>query len=403
MNNSLDNIRVKIILGIDSLLSPLTGIGRYTYELGTRLAQAPVIERLRLLSLAGWHNPTETFAALRDQATGPVGTTWAPARLAGLRRRLASYRTAGWCYRHIAGGLTARRLQPLAGDHLYHSPDFSCPDFDGPRLVTVHDLSVLLRPDDHPRARVDYVGAELRKIVDSDAHLITVSDRVRQEVIQALGVSPSRVTAILNGVDPAFRPRSVAELVFPLGRHGLVPGGYLLSVATLEPRKNLMRLVEAYLRLAPSMRQQWPLVLVGSAGWKTDDLKARLRTGQAEGSLHYLGYVPQSELPLLYAGARGLAYLSLYEGFGLPVLEAMASGTPVLTSADSAMAEVALSAAKLVNPLDVEAISVALGELLEDGPMRDLLSSRGLERAANLSWDHCARHTLGLYQQLLQR
>ena len=181
---------------------------------------------------------------------------------------------------------------------------------------------------------------------------------------------------------------------------GLVAGQYCLFVGTVEPRKNVERLVQAYELLPLELRRDCPLVVAGSKGWNSEAIHARMAKAQAEGWLRYMSFVDQRWLPSLYSGARLMAYPSLYEGFGLPIVEAMASGTPVLTSNVSCMPEVAAGAARLVNPIDVEEMSHALAQCLTDEAWQAEAREKGLARAAVLSWDRCTEETVAVYRQL---
>lgn len=181
---------------------------------------------------------------------------------------------------------------------------------------------------------------------------------------------------------------------------GLQAGHYALFVGTVEPRKNVERLVQAYGLLPMDLRRACPLVIAGGQGWNSESVHARMARAQDEGWLRYMAFVDQRWLPALYAGARLMAYPSLYEGFGLPIIEAMASGTPVLTSTTSCMPEVADGAARLVDPHDVEAIAHALLECLDDEVWQAGARAQGLQRAARLSWDRCAEETIQVYKHL---
>jgi glycosyltransferase involved in cell wall biosynthesis len=177
---------------------------------------------------------------------------------------------------------------------------------------------------------------------------------------------------------------------------------YILYVGSIEPRKNLLRLVEAYAQLR-RWSQHWNLVIVGSRNlWKSSPVAIKVASMGLQSNVRFTGFVPDEDLPALYNGADLFCYLSLYEGFGLPVLEAMACGTPVITSNTSSLPEVAREAALLVNPYQVEDIVVAMRAVLSNHNLAQDLRERGLRRAAQFSWDRTARETIAVYQCILQ-
>jgi alpha-1,3-rhamnosyl/mannosyltransferase len=173
-----------------------------------------------------------------------------------------------------------------------------------------------------------------------------------------------------------------------------------LAVSTLEPRKNLPRLLMAYARLPEALRARHPLALVGAKGWLNAELEQHLAPLERTGQLRRLGYVSQEDLPALYAGAHAFAYPSLYEGFGLPLLEAMASGAPALSSRCSSLPEVAGAAALLIDPEDLDALTAGLERLLDDAPWRVQARARGLEQARRFSWERCVEDTVAVYRGL---
>jgi alpha-1,3-rhamnosyl/mannosyltransferase len=209
------------------------------------------------------------------------------------------------------------------------------------------------------------------------------------------------------GVEAAYRPRDRDELAAVRTRHSLSDDAYLLVVATQEPRKNLARLARAYTALPEALRACHPLVIAGGRGWLNAELERTLAPLEARGDVRRLGYVAEHELPLLYAGAHAFAFPSLYEGFGLPVLEAMASGVPVLTSRGSSLAEIARDdegeIALCIDPLDVEAMREGLQRLLTDTPWRSQAAARGLARASGYSWTRCVDATVAVYREVLAR
>ena len=187
-----------------------------------------------------------------------------------------------------------------------------------------------------------------------------------------------------------------------MDRFGLQFDGYCLCSGTIEPRKNIGRLLDAYESLPIAIRSRWPLVLCGFAGWKSELLHERIADLERQGSIRYLGYISDTDLPLLYAGARAFIYPSLYEGFGLPVLEAMAAGVPIVYSDAASIPEVAGNAGIMVNPQDTRALANSIAEILENESSRTKLIQAGLQRASRFSWEHCAANTAQIYQQTAQ-
>ena len=243
-----------------------------------------------------------------------------------------------------------------------------------PLVVTFHDLAVLRYADTFNRWTRTYSELALPRVAKAATRLIAVSEFTKRELVELLDVHEEKVRVIPNAVGPPFRAEGEAAA-----------GDYVLAVSTLEPRKNLPRLVEAYRRAGLN---GLPLLVAGAAGW------GGVRV-EGDG-VQWLGEVEDDELARLYRGARCVAYLSLYEGFGLPVLEAMACGAPVVAARNEAAEEVAGSAAVLVDPLDPGAIAAGLAEAVE---RRDELRARGLERAKAFDWREVARATVEVYRE----
>jgi glycosyltransferase involved in cell wall biosynthesis len=237
-----------------------------------------------------------------------------------------------------------------------------------PTVLTVHDLAILRAPGAFPRWHRLYGSAGLRRVLRSADAVVAVSEFTRDEVVELAGVPADRVRVVPNGVDPVFVPDGPR-----------VDGDYVLAVGTLEPRKNLARAVEAAQVAGVELR------VVGARGWGGVDVDG------------WVGEVPDTELAALYRGARCVLYPSLYEGFGLPVLEAMACGVPVVTSRGTAMEEVAGEAAVLVDPLDVSAIAEGIAT---SAARRDELVRVGLERARAFDWKQSADDVVELWREL---
>lgn len=230
----------------------------------------------------------------------------------------------------------------------------------------------------------------------------TVSDCTRNDLLEYLDgkLMPDKVRRIYNGIDPQrSAARNSHETVSPAERHG-IPGHYVLGLGTIEPRKNFGRVLMAYARLEPSLRRQYKLVIVGPHGWKMPPVQKLITALSLEGSVIWTGYVSDRERDAILEGASVLVYPSLYEGFGLPIVEAMRLGVPVITSNVSSMPEVAGEAALLVEPTDVEDLSSALARVLQDGELRKTLISRGRVRWQQFSGNQMASEFLGLYQSV---
>ena len=276
-----------------------------------------------------------------------------PGRLSSLVRDTVWYRRG-----------IARRSSGL---DVLHCPTFRGPaDAAIPTVVTVHDLAILRHPESFPRWHRRYGRAGLAQVVRAAAAVVALSEFTRAEVVELLGVPAERIRVVGNGVDPVFTADGSGA-----------DGDYVLAVATLEPRKNLGRVVEAAQVAGVELR------VVGARGWGGVDVAG------------WVGEIPDAELARLYRGARCVVYASLYEGFGLPVLEAMASGTPVVAAPDPALVEVAGDAAVFADQGDLA------GAILHALDRRVELRAAGLLRASRFSWDEAARRTAGVYRSLL--
>jgi glycosyltransferase involved in cell wall biosynthesis len=268
-----------------------------------------------------------------------------------------------------------------------------------PLVVTIHDMGLSLLPRLHPWRRLLTLPLIRAALKRADA-VITVSRAARSELLRLTRVPPERVHAIYEAAAPVFRPMSDDSALDRVRRRLGLTEPFFLFVGTLEPRKNLVRLVEAFARARRSgALAEHRLVLAGFAGWGSKTLFRRIEALDLAGRVVFPGYLPSSEVPALYNLSETFVFPSLYEGFGLPVVEAMACGTPVITSRGGALEEVAGQAAELVDPLDVDSIAAALGTLAADAERRRELSRLGLERARIFSWRRAARETLEVYRR----
>ena len=378
-----------VIFGVESIRAPLTGIGRYALELAKGLSGHQRIDRLRLYSAVGWVKDPTAFLS-QAPASRPGAGKFVRSRLPVLR----AYQAVRFGY--------ARWTLREERQALFHSPSFILPAFPGRTVATVHDLSHVRFPEFHPAPRVAFLHRALPESLGRASMLITGAESVRQEIIDYFGWPPDRIRVIHHGVDTfVFRPRTTTELTAALSRVGLLPGSYTLFVGTIEPRKNLERLLDAYEALPGTVRRRWPLVLGGSEGWLSAGIHAKIQKAAEAGWCRYLRYVPHELLPHLYSGSRLFVYPSLYEGFGLPALEAMASGVPVVVSDTSSLPEVVGEAALLVDPLDTDALADAMRQGLEDAQWRTAAVAAGLARARGFAWETSVERTVSVYERAL--
>lgn len=366
-----------VALSIDSIHFPLTGIGRYTHELARRLSVSNDVESICFYKNGIWLND---YSVTGDSKTSIMAVPKKKSPALSLFHRI--------------------RGKLVCSNRLFHGPNYFLPSFVSSGVITIHDLSVFKFPETHPSERVSQFDRQFSSSVGRASHLITDSDATRREVIDYLGWPAEKITSVPLGVSNTFAPRAVSETVACLGHYGLTHGRYALCTSTLEPRKKIHRLLSAYQLLPNKVRDRYPLVLVGSSGWLSDTLLSEIARLSSEGWLNYLGFLPQDDLPTLFAGARSFVYPSTYEGFGLPVLEAMASGVPVVASPFTSLPEVTQGAALLVDPEDVVALASAVHRSLEDENWRRDAALLGLAVARTFSWDRCADETVKVYQSI---
>ena len=308
-----------------------------------------------------------------------------------------------WPWSAAAGAVMRRKLaQVLDGVDVFHSSDVLLWRQPGAlNVVTIYDLTALLFPECHTAGTRELQLRKYRFAREEAGVVVAISAATKRDVVAHLGIPTQRVRVVYGGVSPAFRPLENCEVLEQaLALLGLVPGGYILHVGTIEPRKNLVRLVGAYHRMRKMVSSPPPkLVLAGPPGWRSRPVFERIEVLGLEREVLFLGRVPAGVFPALYNGAVVFVYPSLYEGFGLPPLEAMACGLPVVVSNVSSLPEVVGDAGVLVDPTDTQALAVALACLLGDVERRIVLSARGLARASLFSWQRAARETLAVYRE----
>ncbi|KKU12213.1 MAG: Glycosyl transferase group 1 [Candidatus Woesebacteria bacterium GW2011_GWA1_45_8] len=294
----------------------------------------------------------------------------------------------------------------LALECLIHPPDIlfvpahTIPVLRWPGLktiVTVHDLGAEFLAEYHKFPQKLYLNWSTKYVAKNANHLIAVSNFTKKDLIRALKVPASRISVVYEGVDgKVFYPRPDWEVKQVKSNWG-IGKGYFLYVGTIQPRKNLVRLMEAF---TASGLKNIDLVLAGSSGWLDEEIYKAPEKLSISNRVRFLGYVESDDLPALYSGAIGLAFPSLYEGFGLPILEAFTCGCPVLTSKIGAMAEVAGDAALLVDPLSKNEIAAGLKKLVTDKGLRESLIKKGEERVKEFSWEKTAIETIKVFEKV---
>jgi glycosyltransferase involved in cell wall biosynthesis len=265
-------------------------------------------------------------------------------------------------------------------------------------VVTVHDMSLRLYPRCHPVRRVLLNRPLMHVAINHAASVVTVSNSARRDLLRLHGVAPDRVTVVPEAASPAFRPIADRARLEDVRARYRLPQQFLLYVGTIEPRKNLSRLMAAF---ADARRRGIPhhLVCAGPYGWSSRGLAGRIAQLGVADAVHFTGYVPFEHLPAIYNLAEFFAFPSLYEGFGLPVVEAMACGVPVLTSNTSSLGEVAGDAAETIDPASTDAVADAIVRLATSGDRRRDLAERGLARSRSFSWTQTARDMLAVYRR----
>jgi len=296
--------------------------------------------------------------------------------------------------------LALPRLARRAGIDLLHGLAFSLPlAYSGPSVVTILDMSFALVPQHHPRWRRAYLSIITRASARKAKAIIAISECTRRDVVRLLGAPEAKVVVVPCGVGPEYRPSAAAEQESFRRRHGI--GRYILYLGTIEPRKDLVRLVQAYAEVRRRGQKGHTLVLAGAPGWGYGDVYAEVERLGLVGNTVFTGYVPVAEAAGWYAAADLFVYPSVYEGFGLPTLEAMACGAPVIAADASSLPEAVGDAGVLVPPADTQALAEAMAALLGNEERRRALAARGLERARSFSWMDAAKATTALYSRCL--
>ncbi len=376
-------------IGIDvtSAVTQGGGIGRYSRELVQALITADSAHQYLLFSA----KPPASLPVPQPIPTAPhvrFCPTWLNER---------------WLYR-----LWYRLRLPLpvqwatGAIDLFHSPDFVLPPVSGniPTLLTVHDLSFVHYPETFPTNLVAYLNRVVPWSIQRATHVLADSQATRNDLINLWHIPAEKITVLYSGVNGMFQPETdEARITAVRAKYQLGTAPYILAVGTVQPRKNYQLLIRAFSQLVTN--QPYHLVIAGGKGWLYEEVLAEVDRQQMNGRVHFTGFVADNDLPTLYSEATLLVQPSIYEGFGLPLLEAMACGVPIISSNISSLPEVVGESAVLLSPHDETAWANTIQRLLNEPTQRAHLVAAGFRQVRRFTWQAAAKQLLGIYQTLL--
>ncbi len=374
---------MSLYLDVSAAVHRRAGLGRYAESLARALVAA---DPNRYALFYNRERGVEPLAGLEHLPTRTVALGYKPWRMLVWLGQLARV-GFDWL---------------LPGAKLFHATEhLLLPLRSIPTVLTVHDLIFRHLPAHHKPLNRWYLNLAMPLYCRRATHIIAISECTRRDLISAYGLPPEKVTVVHEAAGPRFSPQPSEAVTAVRARYGL-PDRYLLFVGTIEPRKNLSRLLAAF-ETVHCEELTDGLVVVGKRGWLYDAFFATLERSPARDVVIFPGYVPDEYLPAIYAGAQALVFPSLYEGFGLPVLEAMACGTPVACSNASSIPEIGGDAALYFDPTDMEAMAGVIGHVSRDAALREEMRRRGLVQAARFSWGRVAQETQMVYRQVFSR
>lgn len=371
-------------IGIDGipLAAAKTGVGHYTFELAHHLASGSQSHEFELVS------PFPFIKSVLDEESQ------LPPNLKLVQARTSPLRKHWWT---IGLPLYARH----SSFDLFHGTNYNVPLWNRcPTVMTIHDLSLFLYSETHEDHLVARARMRLPTMIRTATKIITPSETVKKEVSTHLKVNEAKIVAIPEAARPGFVRKS-GEEVSTLKRKLGIDEQFILFVGTIEPRKNLITLIRAFEEIIRATALRPQLVIAGKEGWRNNELFDYLRGTAAAERLRFTGYVSDQELAALYSACSVFVYPSLYEGFGLPLLEAMACGAPVITSQIPSIRETVGSAARLVVPTDIGGLAQAIVDVLEVPAERKHLATEGQKRAAGFTWQKTAEATMQVYEEVL--
>lgn len=378
---------MKIALDVRTITPTRSGVGNYVLHLLRGLEQAGPGHQLFLVGQAANFEalgrdlpaPGEALCTRLSHESHPLGDLWEHLWLPGALDR--------------------------SGVDVLHGPATLVPLTNSRHasVVTIHDLVAFLFPDTIPRKYALYMRWLIRRVVHRADHIISVSRNTKDDLVQVLGVTPEKITVVYEAPTSRFQRVEDQNALEAVRRRYGIDGPFFYHLGNIEPRKNLVRLIKAFLKVRSRRPGEVKLVISGQKGWLTNKIFRALGPMDYGQDIIFTGYLPTSDLPLLMNASLAFVFPSLYEGFGLPVLEAMCCGTPVVTSNISSLPEIVGGAAVLVDPYDERAIANGMERVLEDAELRAELRAKGIERARQFSWQRAAQETLMVYDKALEK
>lgn len=386
---------MKIGFNSTALLSPKSGIGQYVKQLSRHLLEEGSVDMNFYCGLTWSSKPSpgqvtsEFFKQFELVNKTFSEVEWINKPLKTLKGQL----------RQFAFSRGANKLNV----DLYHEPNFISYRYEKPTIITVHDMSPFRLPEFHKENLVRLFNKKLPQSIKNAAAILVDSQFIRDEVIHYFPEASSKIFTINLAAGSEFSLKDFPTCNDYLTRNNLKYKNYILVVGTLEPRKNLISVVRAYAKFSESFRNNYPLVIAGMKGWLHSNFESEAKALILKGQIRLIGYVDDDKLPILYSGANVMVYPSIYEGFGLPPLEAMACGTPVITSNVASLPEVVGEGGVMVDPYDVELLKNAISCVVEDKTYALILAQKGLIQAQSFSWQKAAKQTIVVYSETLNK
>jgi glycosyltransferase involved in cell wall biosynthesis len=370
---------LKLLVNLESVNSTLTGVGLYVREILRRVVASPEIDDVAYFLGHRKISALQANTILAGRRQTAAKAKWHHKAISTVRSKFPE----GLWY--VSNLLFWWNTRPFR-NHIYLELNNVARPFTGDTFLVCHDLSHLHFPEFHPQDRIRYFELFFEQSIKRAKRVATVSNAIRYELEQQYGLRDCIVASPASSINASADTRQTSELS--------LPDRYVLSLGSLEPRKNLNRLLDAYLNLDKAVRSEFPLVIAGAGGWENKELKTRLSQLSSAGEIVHLGYVEEADMFNLYKGATLLVYLSTYEGFGMPVIEAMVANTPVLINDEAALIETAGAAAAAVDASDLAAVTAKLSHLLNNDALRIELVELGKQNIARYSWDKSAKRII---------